>query len=119
MKVLFFLAACLVALMPRVSAAQVGPEVYSVATPAQIQTFTSGQSQGITAAIFHRIIRATCTVACYLRINAPGQSESASKATGIYLPADTPTLFSVTPGSKVQAIGDTATGRIHVQELSK
>lgn len=119
MKRVLMALALLAGPLPSAAFAQVNPEAYSVATPAQFQFFGSATSVGITSGIVNRLIRTTCTAACYINITVSGSTVAATKATGVYLPADTPTLFSVTPGSKVQVIGDTASGRLHVQELSR
>lgn len=106
-------------LWPGVALAQVGPEVYAVATPAHVIGFDSTNSVGITSGFVSRIIRATCTAACFLSVNLSGQSVPVTKSTGAYLPANFPILFSVTPGSKVQVVGDTTSGKLNVVELSK
>ena len=106
-------------LFPVSTMAQVGPEVYRIATPAQINGFNaSTQITATTEAVLHQMIRATCTAACYLWVNSSGQSFPATAATGVYLPADVPTMFSVSKGSKVNVIG-TANGVIHIQELTR
>lgn len=119
MKRLLFVTLLGLALWSPGAKAQVLGDVYAVATPAQFQSFGTALSAGITAGIVNRIIRATCTAACFLQINISGKSLGASKATGVYLPAGSPALFSVSPGSKVQVIGDTAAGQLFVQELSR
>ena len=106
-------------LFPVSAMAQVGPEVYRIATPAQISAFNaSTQITATTAAVLHQMIRATCTVACYIWVNSSGQSFKATALTGVYLPANVPTMFSVSKGSKVNVIG-TSDGSISIVEMTK
>lgn len=118
-RLLFVLMLWPAALFGLPAHAQVLGDVYSVATPQQFQSYGTSASVGITEAVLNRIIRATCTSACFIQINISGKSLGATKATGVYLPAGLPALFSVSPGSKVQVIGDTAAGQLFIQELSR
>lgn len=120
MKRLIF--ATLFVLWPSVSFAQVGPEVYTLANPisgSQVLGFNSTTSVGITAPLLSRVVRLTCTATCFVNINATGRTVAATKVSGVYLPTNVPALFSVSPGSKVQVIGDSTTGNLHVLELSR
>ena len=106
-------------LFPVSAMAQVGPEVYRVATPAQVNGFNaSTQITATTEAVLHQMIRATCTAACYIWVNSSGQSYPATALTGVYLPADVPTMFSVSKGSKVNVIGVSA-GTISILEMTR
>ena len=116
MKRLLFALALL--LVPVAAKAQTFPDAYAVASPAHITTFVSGVAVSITSGIVHRLIRPTCTVACYIWVNVSGANVGATKATGVYLPANSQTLFAVTPGSRVSVIG-TNDGTLHVIELSR
>lgn len=109
------------ALWPAVASAQgVSPETYAVATPAQLQGFNTTTANTVTtAAIVGRVIRAVCTAACNIWINASGQNLTPTVATGVFLPANVPMEFSVSPGSKVKVIGNSGTGQISVIELTK
>ena len=64
--------------------AQVGPEVYRIATPAQISAFvTAEQYSAMTAASLNQMLEVTCqTGACYIWINSSGQTYPASTTTG-------------------------------------
>lgn len=59
-------------------------------------------------------VRVVCTSAAYIVI---GNSPTATTA-GVYVPADTPEYFSITPGMKVSAIQVTTGGTLHVTEVS-
>lgn len=106
-------------LWPGIAFAQVGPEVYTVATPAHVIGFNSSTSVTITSHIVNRIIRTTCSAACFIWVNSSGQSFPVSKSTGVFLPANVPTLQSVSPNSKVRIIGDSGAGTVYIQELSR
>jgi hypothetical protein len=116
MRKIFF---ALVLMWPAVAFGQTAPDTYAIATPAQIQGFNSSTATGITAAIVNRAIRVVCTAACNIWINASGQVFNPTVATGVYLPANLPTVFSVTPGSKVKVIGNSGSGQLYVMELTR
>ena len=111
--------AFLLFLLPSMAFAQVAPETYRLATPTQVQGFSTTGATSITAAILSRVIELTCTAACNLWVNVSGQSLIPTKSTGYFLPANTPRQLSVSPGSHVYVIGASGTGQLFVQELTK
>lgn len=58
------------------------------------------------------LIRVVCTTAAYIAI---GSSPTAT-ANDIYMPADVPEYFAVSPGDKVSAIQASSGGTLHVTE---
>lgn len=59
-------------------------------------------------------VRVVTTSAAYIKIdNSPTATSS-----DVYMPADTPQVFTITPGQKVSAIQVSAGGTLHVTELS-
>lgn len=58
-------------------------------------------------------VRVVCTSAAYILIG----SGTAATANDVYVPADTPEYFSITPGQKVSAIQVSAGGTLHVCEV--
>ena len=99
---------------------QVGPDTYRPATPSQIVSLGT-TSVAVTAAFFHRVARLLCDADCYINITPSGQTAVATVATGIFLPADVPHVFSVSPGSKVSVIQEAGGGggKLHVLELTR
>ena len=59
-------------------------------------------------------VRVVCTSAAYILI---GNSPTATSA-AVYVPADTPEYFTITPGQKVSAIQVSAGGTLHVTEIT-
>lgn len=59
-------------------------------------------------------VRVVCTSAAYIAI---GNSPTAT-TNDVYVPADTPEYFSITPGMKVSAIQVSAGGTLHVAEIT-
>jgi hypothetical protein len=108
-------------LFPLTAHAQVGPEVYRIATPAQVSSFVTAKSYAaMTQSSITQMMEVTCqTAACSIWINISGVSIPATTATGIYLPTDTPRRFSTSKGSTVWVIGNGGAGTIHIQELTK
>lgn len=115
MRILAFL----LAFLPATALAQTN-YAYRVATPAQITGF-SGTASTVTAAVTTYVSRITCTAACHVFfLNAPGYGGTASATNSDYIPANTPTIYAVTPGMKVSVIQDaTGGGKIVVQDLSR
>ena len=60
------------------------------------------------------MVRVVATTACYIKI---GNSPTAA-ATDVYLPANSPEYFVITPGMKVSAIQVASGGNLHVTEMS-
>jgi len=80
----------------------------SVAYTGTAGTITSAVATGI------QKVRVVCTSAAYIVI---GNSPTATSA-GVYVPADTPEYFSITPGQKVSAIQVSVSGTCHVTEIT-
>jgi hypothetical protein len=59
-------------------------------------------------------VRVVCTTAAYVLI---GNSPTATSA-AVYVPADTPEYFTITPGQKVSAIQVSSGGTLHVTEIT-
>lgn len=59
-------------------------------------------------------VRVVVTTAAFIKIdNSPTATTS-----DVYMPADKPEVFTITPGQKVSAIRSAADGTLHVTELS-
>jgi hypothetical protein len=78
-----------------------------VAFTATAGTVTNGASIGV------NVVRVVLTSAGYIAIGA------VATANGIYMPADRPEYFVITPGQKVSAIQATAGGDLHVTEMTR
>lgn len=59
-------------------------------------------------------VRVVVTTAAYVKV---GNSPTATTS-DVYMPADTPEYFTITPGMKVSAIQVSAAGTLHVTELA-
>lgn len=64
--------------------------------------------------------RLVCSVSCWISFAVSGESPNASSATGVFLPANVPEVFVVSPSSKLAVISASgATGVISITDLSK
>jgi hypothetical protein len=70
-------------------------------------TVTNGVSAGV------NVVRVVLTTAGYIAIGATATTSD------IYMPADKPEYFVVTPGQKVSAIQASAGGDLHVTEMTR
>lgn len=59
-------------------------------------------------------VRVVVTSAAYIKVDKSPTATSAD----VYLPADTPEYFTITPGMKVSAIQVASGGTLHVTEIS-
>jgi hypothetical protein len=59
------------------------------------------------------MVRVVATSACYIAI---GGAPTATAA-GVYLPANVPEYFTLSPGEKISAIQVSAGGTLHVTEI--
>ena len=99
--------------------AQVGPEVYRVASEAQVLGIDSS-TRTATARFFHQMVRLTSTVSTYFWFNTTtGTILAPSTTTGVLLIPNTPTIFNVTPGARITVIRDQLNGYLHIHELSR
>ncbi len=115
MKTLAFL----LALLPGIAFAQVGPEVYKPATGAQILAIDT-TPRTITNPFLFRMARLVCTVSCYISINPRNISQLVTTTTGVFLPSLEPVIFRVVSGAKITAITVNAVaGVLHVLELTR
>jgi hypothetical protein len=80
----------------------------SVAFTGTAGTIANAFAAGTTA------VRVIATSACYLLIDNSPTATTAS----VYLAADVPEVFLVTPGQKASAVQVSAGGTLHVTELS-
>lgn len=70
---------------------------------------TNGVSVGV------NVVRVVLTSAGYIAFGAA----PTATANDIYLPANWPEYFNVTPGQKVSAVQDAAGGNLHVTEMTR
>lgn len=68
-----------------------------------------------------RLVDLICTTNCYVAVASSGfaQTVTARQVTAMYLPADTPRRFKVSPNSTVVVIRVTADGLLTVMEMTK
>lgn len=94
----------------------VEPNVYRASTPSQVMA-TDTTARTVTAAMFaNGVAMLTCTAACFFNI---AKTPLVTTATGSFLPANTPTFWSVRLGDRIQVVLSTSTGTMVIQELTK
>lgn len=77
-------------------------------------TGTAGvTTNGVSAQI--KTIRVVLTTAGYIKIGAAPTATTSD----VYMPANWPEYFTVSPGQKVSAIQDAAGGNLHVTEMTQ
>jgi len=79
----------------------------SIAYTGTAGTITTAISDGVTK------VRIVCTSAAYIAFGAAPTATTA----GVYVPADSPEYFTVSPGEKVSAIQLSSGGTLHVTEI--
>lgn len=87
-------------------------EVYRIGTHQKVSyTGTAGTSAEV--GDYTNVVRVICTTAAYIAIDA-----TATAAAGIYMPANKPEYFVVTPGQTISAIQVASGGNLHVTEMT-
>lgn len=73
----------------------------------------TGTAGVISNAVTASIVRIVCTTAAYIAFG----SNPTATAADMYIGADTPEYFRITPGHKVSAVQVAAGGTLHVTEM--
>ena len=73
----------------------------------------TGTHGAISTAVASSIVRVVCTSAAYIKFAA----SPAATTNDVYVAADQPEYFVITPGLKVSAIQVSAGGTLHVTEM--
>jgi hypothetical protein len=76
-------------------------------------TGTAGTSDAVSAVTTK--VRVVLTSAGYIKFGAAPTAAN----TDVYMPANLPEVFDITPGFKVSAVQDSAGGNLHVTELTQ